>query len=175
MTNTDKAKLDKAIYTSIDAHHGQKYGSFAYDFHLNHVCEILIKFGILDIILLVSAWLHDIIEDTEWTKEDVEREFGNVVAQLVDNVTDAPGKNRKERKAKTFIKIIKDKRSVLLKLADRIANVKHSLKVRSKHLSMYVNEHEEFSLQLRNSYDDPTLTKMFIYLDGLVAKAKELT
>ena len=168
-------KLDKAIYIAIEAHHGQKYGAFDYDFHLNHVCEILIKFGIYDIIILISAWLHDIIEDTHWTKDDVEREFGTIIAEVVENVTDAPGKNRKERKAKTYIKIIRDKRSVILKVADRIANIKHSLRVRSKHLGMYIKEHEEFCKQLRNSYDDPILIKMFDYLDNLIDKAKEIS
>lgn len=165
-------KLDKAIFAAREGHYGQKYGTFDYDFHLNHVCEVLIKFGIIDEELLISAWLHDIIEDTSWTKEDVEIEFGSTVSEIVENVTDAEGKNRKERKDKTYIKIVRDRRSVILKVADRIANIKHSLKVRSRHLGMYVKEHGEFSKQLRNSYDDPTLIKMFDYLDSLIDNAK---
>jgi (p)ppGpp synthase/HD superfamily hydrolase len=81
--------------------HRRKYSKQPYDVHLRAVADIVASVTD-DPEMIATAWLHDVVEDTPTTLNDVEREFGNVVAQLVDELTDVsrPGDgNRAARKA----------------------------------------------------------------------------
>ncbi len=99
--------------------------------------------------LMAAALLHDAVEDTdedvEALKLDISRRCGGRVLEIVLGVTDEPGETRKERKAKTYLKIQKDDDALLVKLCDRLANVSSG-----KKNDMYVKEHTEFRDALYN-------------------------
>jgi (p)ppGpp synthase/HD superfamily hydrolase len=82
----------------------------------------------LDPETLMAALLHDVIEDTEFTKEDIIEKFGQTVAELVDGVTKLSQSSDKEyNKAASFRKILQatlqDPRVIIIKLADRYHNM----------------------------------------------------
>src|SRR4051794_30356155 len=82
---------------AIQKHEGQLYGTEPYSVHLAAVREVLRWAGFEDgHPLATAAWLHDIVEDTAATREDVAARFGDDVAALVWAVTGV-GANRKER------------------------------------------------------------------------------
>jgi (p)ppGpp synthase/HD superfamily hydrolase len=117
--------------------------------------DILIRFGFKgeipeDLEPLIASFLHDVIEDTARSYSDLKKDFGINVAEIVYCMTDELGRNRKEKKQKTYPKIRSNLKSVILKLADRIANVEHSIKNKnSGFVDMYHMEHEDFQTQLR--------------------------
>lgn len=137
-----------------EAHQGQQYGAFSYDRHLREVVNTLVDFGATlgdskTAPILVAAWLHDSLEDTSLEFELIEERLGEDVAQIVWRVTDEPGQNRKQRKAATYLKTRQDERAIILKLADRIANVRASQHNNPKLFQMYAKEQTEFSQALR--------------------------
>lgn len=151
MRNNENVK--KAIQFASKAHEGQTYSDvYSYVRHLEMVYEVLVEFGFgEDETLMVSGWLHDVIEDTDASYQTVKKEFGLVVAEAVYGVTDEIGRNRKEKKAKTYPKIRDNDDSLALKLADRIANVKFSCNGvfgNPSKFNMYRDEQEEFELEL---------------------------
>ena len=106
---------------------GIDYGDFSYLKHLRDAHDVLISVGIMDKNLRIGTILHDNVEDTSDTVQDIEREFGWKIAQLVWAVSDGPGKNRKERHANTYAKTAAIENAVIIKLADRIANLRASV------------------------------------------------
>jgi (p)ppGpp synthase/HD superfamily hydrolase len=128
------------------AHLGQSYGDGDFHaIHLNRVVAVLHRYGETDPRLLAAAWLHDVIEDTPITLEDVRASFGVDVADLVNRLTDEQGGNRRERQEKTHLKIRGRAEAVRVKLADRIANVEYSVETNDgRHLGMYRKEHASF-------------------------------
>lgn len=146
-------------------HGDQKYGEQPYIKHLAHVAEVLRRFKFDDEDLQVAAWLHDSVEDTDATITQIEMMFGRRVADIVGRVTNEPGKNRKERHAKTYPKIQKSLDATTLKLADRIANVESSVEDASDKLGMYRKEHEAFKSLL---YKDGVHNAMWRHLDFLI-------
>lgn len=146
-------------------HEGQKYGEEPYTKHLAHVAEVLRRFKFDDEDLQVAAWLHDSVEDTDATLTQIEMMFGRRVADIVGRVTNEPGKNRKERHAKTYPKIQKSMDATTLKLADRIANVENSIETATKQLGMYRKEHESFKALL---HKDGVHDAMWRHLDFLI-------
>jgi hypothetical protein len=142
--NYDLDLIHKAKIMGSLAHYGQKYGIYDYTSHLEVVNRNLHeKYTPQSSDILAAAYLHDSIEDTVVTREDIEKFINPRVAELVWRVTDEPGDNRKERKAKTYPKIAADPEAVALKLADRLANVSYSTENYSK-LKMYIGEHHDF-------------------------------
>lgn len=142
-------RLEQAKEFARRAHFGQMYGALPYEYHLTKVVGVLQMFGIKDEDTLIAAWLHDTIEDTETTLEHIKFLFGERVAALVWAVTDGEGKNRKEKKREMYEKVRATPGAVLLKLADRIANVDEATRTRSKHRYMYLAEHDGFAKELR--------------------------
>lgn len=137
------ADLVKAHEFAIKAHGNQKYGEFPYEKHLLDVVNVLIRFGVGGDIR-TAAWLHDVLEDVADMKSELWARFSSSVCDLVEAVTNEPGKNRKERHQKTWPKIRKyGKSAVILKLADRIANTEFSLE-HGAMLGMYLKEFPEF-------------------------------
>jgi (p)ppGpp synthase/HD superfamily hydrolase len=114
---------------------------------------------------LVATWLHDTLEDTNATYEELEVHFGREVADLVQAVTDAPGKNRKERKAKTYPMIRKaGKYAVAIKLADRLANMKAAVDEGKTDLQrMYTNEYWDMYEALYDENDGLDTTWNFVW------------
>lgn len=141
--------VERAREFARKAHDGQAYGDGAFlEEHLGRVVSTLQEFGESNEVLLAAAWLHDTVEDTDITIDDVRAEFGDDVADLVWRLTDEPGDNRRERHAKTFRKIRGRRDAVRVKLADRIANVEASLEQRSHLFGMYRSEHDHFTSEL---------------------------
>ncbi|MEH6457822.1 MAG: RelA/SpoT family protein [Cocleimonas sp.] len=137
MSNEDVDKVNKSYLLAFKAHDGviRKSGE-AYIFHPIAVAYTLADLH-MDVDTVCAALLHDVIEDTEYTKDDITERFGEVVADLVDGVTKLSGgqfTTRDEAAAASFQKMMAamthDYRVVLIKLADRLHNVK-TLAVRS--------------------------------------------
>jgi (p)ppGpp synthase/HD superfamily hydrolase len=162
---------DLARAFAIGAHAGQKYGDEEYAFHLNQVEDVLMELAPYDDLLYICAWLHDVIEDTKVTHEQIRREFGAEVANIVWAVTDETGKNRAERHVKTYPKIRANPKAVILKLADRIANVRRCVDTgNEKLLRMYRDEYPGFRDALRGPKNAaiPRNSEMWAELDRLM-------
>jgi (p)ppGpp synthase/HD superfamily hydrolase len=162
--------MSDSIQTAQDfaakAHKGQMYGSQPYTYHLVQVANVLTRFGFDDTDLHVAAWLHDVVEDTDTTVEDVQALVGDVVADIVQRVTDEPGANRKERKAKTYPMIKGDVSATLIKLADRIANVENCIATGKRGLyGMYCKEQPEFRKAL--FVDAPETASLWAHLEAI--------
>jgi guanosine-3',5'-bis(diphosphate) 3'-pyrophosphohydrolase len=140
---TSKQQPQAAFLYAAEKHEGQRYGERPYTVHLAAVREVLRWAGFADGHPLATAgWLHDVIEDTDATREEVAARFGEEVAGLVWAVTGV-GKNRKERNESAYAKIRACPDAATLKLADRIANVEASAEVPEK-LAMYRKEWPAF-------------------------------
>jgi hypothetical protein len=156
-----------------------RYGEHPFEYHLDAVAALLREYGHEDFGLIAAAYLHDVVEDTPVTIEDVGEAFGTTVRDYVDAVTDikhGPGGellgNRRARQTLTYAKLrtIALKRGdavVNLKLADRIANIEETLRIRSSHLGMYHGEHEFFTREITPAGGDPA---MWARLNQLVAQ-----
>jgi GTP pyrophosphokinase len=127
----DADLLSRAYRFSEKAHAGQtRRNGDPYVTHCIEVAKILAELQ-LDTITVASALVHDVIEDTSVTREDVEREFGRELAQIVDGVTKIghlPTGSREERQVENYRKLLlsiaKDARVILIKLADRLHNMR---------------------------------------------------
>ena len=165
----DKDLFHKVKQYAIYKHRFQQYGSVPYFHHLVHVQQVLKDFGVTDEDILLAGWLHDAVEDTTATITEVEDLAGERVADIVYRVTDEEGKNRKERKAKTYLKIISSASALTIKLADRIANVETSLQSNLSHFKMYKKEHTEFKNQLYGVFkSNKVIEQMKTHLDSLL-------
>ena len=156
---------DTARQFAFKAHGSQTYGDFPYMTHLEGVVSVLQEFGFTEDYLLAAGYLHDTLEDTGVNYGDLSKIFGNNIADIVYDVTDELGKNRKERHAKTYPKTAKNPQAVIVKLADRISNVRASAKSGDK-LEMYHKEYTHFRQVL---WTNNTATqKMWAELDRLL-------
>ena len=126
-------------------YHKNKYDGKHYTFHLKMVHDLLLKHkASLDI--RIAGILHDILEDTECTYEQLCLEFGENIANIVLAVSNLEGETRKEKWAITSKKIIAQGDSaIIIKLADRVCNFHYSLVKNNKSkIKMYYKEHESF-------------------------------
>lgn len=127
----DHELLVRAYKFSDVAHAGQvRHSGEPYVSHCIEVARILADLQ-LDTTTVVSGLLHDIVEDTDITIEDVAREFGSEIAQIVDGLTkiaNLPLSSREERQVENYRKLLlsiaKDARVILIKLADRLHNMR---------------------------------------------------
>ena len=131
---------------AIQAHGDQRYGDHPYAFHLDAVAELLAPFGEE---AQIAGYLHDIVEDTETSIDEVREQFGEKVAACVTLVTDESGFNRRERKAKTNAKLSivgpDNSLALVVKAADRLANIRESARGGDgSKLGMYRREHAAF-------------------------------
>ncbi|MEZ8105194.1 bifunctional GTP diphosphokinase/guanosine-3',5'-bis pyrophosphate 3'-pyrophosphohydrolase [Vibrio clamense] len=131
LTEPQVEALRQSYVVARDAHEGQTRSSGEpYIIHPVAVSRILAEMR-LDIESLQAALLHDVIEDTEVTKEELEAQFGTTVAELVDGVSKLDKlkfRDRKEAQAENFRKMVlamvQDIRVILIKLADRTHNMR---------------------------------------------------
>lgn len=135
--NTDEGLINKAYMFAMRAHTTQRRASGdPYFSHPIEVAKILVDLK-MDDATIVTALLHDTIEDTDVTKEDIEREFGTHVASLVNGVTKltkleladiadniAEDQKQAENFRKLLVAIADDIRVLLVKLADRLHNMR---------------------------------------------------
>ena len=130
-TGEERNMLLHAYDYAKAAHANQKRASGEpYFIHPCAVAEILVDLG-LDPATIAAALLHDVIEDTPVTEEDIRREFGEEVLSLVAGVTKLDKivfKSQEEEEAenfrKLFIAMAKDIRVIIIKLADRLHNMR---------------------------------------------------
>lgn len=130
-TGVDKEVIIKAYNMASKAHEGQmRLSGEPYVVHPIEVAAILVDIG-MDTNTIAAALLHDVVEDTAFTYEDIRDEFGESIAYLVEGVTKLGKiefKTREEQQADNVRKMVlamaKDIRVVLIKLADRLHNMR---------------------------------------------------
>lgn len=140
------SRVEQARAFAVQAHGGQMYGDKPYVFHLDQVVDLLENYG-ED--AQVVGYLHDAVEDTPVTVEEVALKFGRFVADCVDLVSDNPGPDRKSRKAKTYARLAKvqgkNELALIVKAADRLANVRSCVSENNrKLLGVYKQEQPVF-------------------------------
>ncbi len=123
--------IKKAYNFACNAHKEQKrISGEPYITHPEEVAIILFEMG-MDVNTMIAGLMHDVVEDTQYTYEDVAKEFGNEVADLVNGVTKLGKieyKTKEEQQAdnvrKMLLAMTKDIRVILIKLADRLHNMR---------------------------------------------------
>jgi len=131
LSEAQRAQLRQAWAIGAAAHAGQtRKSGEPYITHPVAVAQVLAEQG-LDVETLVAAVLHDTIEDTPLTRADIATQFGETVAELVDGVTKLDKlsfASRQEAAAESFRKMLlamsRDLRVILIKLADRLHNMR---------------------------------------------------
>ncbi|MDV3428396.1 MAG: bifunctional (p)ppGpp synthetase/guanosine-3',5'-bis(diphosphate) 3'-pyrophosphohydrolase [Bacillota bacterium] len=130
-SNIDKEFIEKVYQFACKAHLNQKRVSGEdYIIHPVEVAIILIDMG-MDTNTVAAGLLHDVIEDTKYSYDDLKENFNEEVANLVDGVTklgEIEYKSREEQQAdnvrKMLLAMAKDARVILIKLADRLHNLR---------------------------------------------------
>ena len=129
--NYDMDSIGAAFQLAYTKHAGQlRRSGDPYIVHPLEVAIILAELG-MDEDTIVSGILHDVVEDTEYTEDDLERDFGPDIKLLVDGVTKLGSlvfETKEERQAenmrKMFLAMSKDIRVLIIKLADRLHNLR---------------------------------------------------
>jgi GTP diphosphokinase / guanosine-3',5'-bis(diphosphate) 3'-diphosphatase len=130
MDTEDKEQIRHAFELAADAHAKQRRKSGEpYILHPIEVARICIDEIGLGPTAAVCALLHDVVEDTDYTLEDIQREFGEKIALIVDGLTKLDGSTTFESpQAENFRKVLStlvmDVRVVLIKMADRLHNMR---------------------------------------------------
>lgn len=178
----DKKLIREAFAMALEAHKGMRRKSGElYIFHPLAVANICVKEIGLGVTSVVCALLHDVVEDTDITLEDIEDKFGTKIANIIDGLTKISGVVGKTTsiQAENFRKILltlaEDVRVILIKLADRLHNMRtlesmsrtNQLKIASETLVLFAplahrlglysikSELEDLSLK----YTEPTVFK----------------
>ncbi|MEA1980594.1 MAG: HD domain-containing protein [candidate division Zixibacteria bacterium] len=138
--------IKKAKEFALKAHDQQRYGDKPYIVHLKAVVNHLECYGET---AQVVGYLHDVVEDTEVSYNELKELFGKFIADCVAIVTDELGSNRKERKKKTYKKMAKVSGDLALaltvKAADRLANIQACIAGNNNDLlDVYKKEHPNF-------------------------------
>ena len=131
LSAADKRLIRSAFDVAVDAHKDQRRRSGeAYIFHPIAVAKIVASEIGLDAISIASALLHDVVEDTEYTLDDIERMFGETVARIVDGLTkiahlkkDRNISQQAENFRKMLLTLHDDVRVIIIKIADRYHNM----------------------------------------------------
>ena len=127
----DKEMITRAFWRCVEAHGEQKRASGEpFYMHPIAVAKIVITLG-MDSESVAASLLHDVVEDTEATYDDIKKEFGKNVAELVDGVTklekiplESKESEQAENIRKMFIAMSQDLRVIIIKLADRLHNMR---------------------------------------------------
>ncbi|SDL42828.1 RelA/SpoT family protein [Kriegella aquimaris] len=131
LSDDDKKLIRAAFEVALDAHKEQRRKSGeAYIFHPIAVAKIVASEIGLDATSIASALLHDVVEDTEYTLDDIDRMFGETVARIVDGLTkiahlkkDMSTSQQAENFRKMLLTLNDDVRVIIIKIADRYHNM----------------------------------------------------
>ncbi len=131
LPGTNMALIDQAVEYAREKHKDQKRKDGSpYIIHPLAVAQIVAEMG-LDLDAILGALLHDCIEDTDASHDDIAKRFGHTVAELVEGVTKLTRANfssteqaQMENLRKMFMAMSKDIRVVLIKIADRLHNMR---------------------------------------------------
>lgn len=122
--------------TKHESENEQLYGVLPYSYHLRKVREVLKRFGfgpkssLFALKLGTAAWLHDVIEDTDATYDELKELFGQDIADIVLGMTKIKpeeGESKKDALQRTYERCMQNRGCRILKLADRIANTEEGL------------------------------------------------
>ena len=143
--------LETARYLAEQYHFDQKYGEDPYTRHLEDVVEVLQPLvEVLGPEILVVGMLHDALEDTTMTEEDLKFHFGEDIALSISLLTDPVAENRVKRKELLYANfmatpIFRKVQPAAVKCADRLCNQRESTKTSNeKMLRVYVREFPKF-------------------------------
>lgn len=127
----DTKVIKKAFNVAVEAHKEMRRKSGEpYIYHPIEVAQICVEEIGLGTTSIVAALLHDVVEDTDTTLEDIEKQFGKKVSKIIDGLTKIGGvfDHRTSQQAENFKKIVltltDDVRVILVKLADRLHNMR---------------------------------------------------
>ena len=131
LTDDDRKLIRSAFEVAVDAHKDQRRKSGeAYVFHPIAVAKIVASEIGLDAVSIASALLHDVVEDTQYTLDDIDRMFGESVARIVDGLTkishlkkDMNISQQAENFRKMLLTLNDDVRVIIIKIADRYHNM----------------------------------------------------
>ena len=131
MSDFDKGLIERALELAAQAHKDQlRESGQPFIIHPLAVAEILTEME-QDLETIAASLLHDVVEDTSVTMEQIEKEFGQDVAQLVDGVTKlkrlrfhTKADHQAENLRKMFMAMAKDFRVIIIKFADRLHNMR---------------------------------------------------
>lgn len=169
---------------------GDTYGEHEYVFHLDYAFDAFLKFPpnkapdfnlsqeAITLMIGNSIFMHDVIEDTKKTKEDITQKFDLSTALSVQNLSNIEGKTRKEtiqltlQKYSTFkVDILDEYISLVVKPYDRYANFNYSVQMgNERKAKMYFDEHNAFK---RATYREGIADLIWDELDKVYAKARD--
>lgn len=138
-------EAERAMIFAIKKHGAQKYGDQPYLTHLVQVVNVLASFGYGgDLTIISAAWLHDVLEDTDTTREELRDVFGVPIEYVVWCVTADQGGNRMQRLRTIIPRLLSSEAALIVKLADRIANTEECSRTNPKLHRAYVAENVYF-------------------------------
>jgi len=131
LSKEDKILIRQAFEVAVDAHKEQRRKSGeAYIFHPIAVAKIVASEIGMDATSIAAALLHDVVEDTTYTSEDIEKMFGETVARIVDGLTKISSLESEtdvslqaENFRKMLLTLNDDVRVIIIKIADRLHNM----------------------------------------------------
>src|SRR5690625_5038282 len=148
LSDEDKKLIRSAFDVAVDAHKNQRRKSGeAYIFHPIAVAKIVASEIGLDATSIAAALLHDVVEDTDYTLEDIERMFGPTVARIVDGLTKIANISHSEDvsiQSENFRKMLltlnKDIRVIIVKIANRLHNMQNMDSMRTDYQQKIASE-----------------------------------
>lgn len=183
----DLEMIQKAFRVACEAHkHMRRKSGEPYILHPIAVAQIALEEINLGPTAVVAALLHDVVEDSEWSVQGIEREFGEKIAKIVDGVTKIRSSNKYElnlglsEQAENFRKMIltlsDDVRVILIKLSDRLHNMRtlgsmkrdKQLKIASETIYIYAPLAHRLGLyKIKTELEDLSLkyTQRAVYRD----------
>ncbi|MGF1716994.1 HD domain-containing protein [Photobacterium chitinilyticum] len=141
-------RYQKARTLARAKHKDQMYGAVPYYVHLEAVSRLASPFG-TD--AMIVAQLHDVVEDTETSIDELAADFGYLVADAVGYMSDGKLEDRKSRKDEINFRLASldideeaARIALIVKACDRLANVRSSLRSTEKYFCLYQQEHPNF-------------------------------
>ena len=174
LSNSDKKMIRLAFDTAVEAHSNQRRKSGeAYIFHPISVAKIVAQQIGLDATSISAALLHDVVEDTKYSLQDIERLMGNTVAKIVNGLTKISNLKKDKNislQAENFRKMLltlnDDVRVIIIKIADRLHNMQtmdvmpeyKQIKIASETLYIYAPLAHRIGLyNVKNELEDLSL------------------